>query len=107
MEDKSKENVYEKPANEGYWLSVGKKILETFISVKVWTISTVFIVSVIMVYDGVLAGGSFATLNASIISVVYALREGFKTTRLREEEEYHRGSPHRREKNRPKRKFFT
>lgn len=66
-----------------YFNLVGKKLLETLLSVKVWTIAAVLVVSTIMVYDGKMDAKTYATMNGSTISVVYALREGFKIRRIK------------------------
>lgn len=71
--------------NKKYLTLVLKKVIETFISVKVLTIAAVLVISTHMVYVDKMDASTFATLNGSIISVVYALREGFKIQRIKEE----------------------
>lgn len=66
-----------------YWILIGKKIIETVISVKVLTIATLLAVSTTMAYDGVMTGGEWAAINGGVISTIFALREGFKIARIR------------------------
>lgn len=65
-----------------YFEAVGKKVLETLLSVKVWTIAAIIVVSTIMVYDDRLSGSTWASINGSVIATVFALREGFKIKRV-------------------------
>jgi len=67
---------------KNWWLNVGKKIIETIISVKVLTIAALMATSTKLVLLGFMTGGEWATVNGSIISIVFALREGFKITRV-------------------------
>lgn len=66
-----------------YFSLVGKKVLETLLSVKVWTIAAVLVISTIMVYDGKVGGNAWASINGSVIATVFALREGFKIRRIK------------------------
>ena len=66
-----------------YFNLIGKKLLETILSVKVWTIAVVLVISTLMVYNDKMDGKTWATANGSVISVVYALREGFKIKRIK------------------------
>lgn len=66
-----------------YWTLIGKKIVETIISVKVLTIAALMVVSSTMLWHGKMTGGEWAAANAGVISTVFALREGFKIVRLK------------------------
>jgi len=66
-----------------WWILVGKKVVETAISVKVLTITALMIVSTVLVWHGKVSGGEWAAVNGGVISTVYALREGFKIARLK------------------------
>lgn len=72
------------PADKIFWLLALEKIVENFLSVKVWTIFVFLWVSAYLCYTGHMSGADFATSNGSIISVVYALRESFKTIKIRQ-----------------------
>ena len=69
--------------NKDFWTLVGKKIIETIISVKVLVIFSYMLITAILVWYGKMSGGDFATSNAAIISIVFALREGFKISKLK------------------------
>ena len=69
--------------NLEYWTLIGKKIVETVISVKVLTIVALLTVSSVMLWHGKMSGGEWAAVNGGVISTVYALREGFKIARLK------------------------
>jgi hypothetical protein len=70
-----------------------RKILETLLSVKVWIIFGVLWLSTwLLTHVGVngqsyINGQVWGTVNASVISVVVALREGFKISRIRKQNE--------------------
>jgi hypothetical protein len=72
------------PADKTFWLLAIEKMTENLLSVKVWTIFAFMLVSAHLCFTGHLSGSDFATSNGSIISVVYALRESFKTIKLRQ-----------------------
>lgn len=62
--------------------SVFIKIIETIISVKIQVIFTLLIVSTIMLWNDKLSGDVWGTVNAAVISTVFALREGFKVSKV-------------------------
>ena len=66
-----------------WWTSVGKKIVETVISVKFLTLVALMWISCDMVYSGKLSGETWATLNGALITSVIALREGFKVAKVK------------------------
>lgn len=72
------------PADKTFWLLALEKLTENFLSVKVWTIFVYMYVTAYLCYTGHMTGTDFATSNGSIISVVYALRESFKTIKVRQ-----------------------
>lgn len=72
------------PADRTFWLLALEKTVENFLSVKVWTIFVFLWVSAYLCYTGHMTSSDFATSNGSIISVVYALRESFKTIKIRQ-----------------------
>ena len=69
--------------NKQYWVLVGKKILETAISVKVLTIAALMTVSTMALWSGKMTGGEWGAVNGGVIATVYALREAFKVARLK------------------------
>jgi hypothetical protein len=66
-----------------FWHLAARKLAENFLSVKVWTIFVLLYVSAYLCFEGKMTGGEFATLNAGVISTVYALREAFKVEKIR------------------------
>ena len=66
-----------------FWKLAGQKFVENLLSVKVWTIFALLLVSTILVWNGKMDGGTFAAVNGGVISTVYALREGFKINKIR------------------------
>jgi len=63
--------------------AAGVKFIENILSVKVWIIFIYMILSLYMVDKGKMSGDTFATSNGSVISIVLALREGFKTQKIK------------------------
>lgn len=63
--------------------AAGVKFIENILSVKVWIIFVYMILSLYMVHKNQMTGETFATSNGSVISIVLALREGFKTQKIK------------------------
>jgi len=66
-----------------FWIGVGKKIIETIISVKVLTIAALLTISTYLILHNHLSGGEWAAVNGGVISTVYALREAFKVSKVK------------------------
>jgi len=64
-----------------------KKFIENILSVKVWVIFILLIISTLALFHGMLAGDVWAGLNGGVISTVFALREGFKVAKVRSEDD--------------------
>jgi len=69
--------------DKNYWVLVGKKVLETAISVKVLTIAALMTISTMALWCGKMTGGEWGAVNGGVIATVYALREAFKVARLK------------------------
>jgi len=67
-----------------FWDDVVCKIVESLVSVKVVTIITFMITSTLLLVNGYIESSHWVGGNAGIISTVYALREGFKISKIRE-----------------------
>jgi len=67
-----------------FWSEVLCKITENAISVKVSTIFIYMCLSTYLVINGYITGEYWVGGNAGIISTVFALREGFKISKIRE-----------------------
>jgi len=93
-----------------FWNLCFIKVIETLLSVKVWVIFSFLAISTYLCIHGFVESGHWATSNASIISVVFALREGFKTAKVKnntELEKMKNGDPKRnRELDHSKRTIF-
>jgi len=66
-----------------FWIEALKKVVENFISVKACVIFTYLFISAILLWYGKMESTDFATSNGAIISVVFALREGFKVAKIK------------------------
>lgn len=66
-----------------YVREVCMKIVDNLLSVKVWVIIGVLSLSAKMVYDGMITGGDFVGLNTVLITTVVAMREVWKTKKVR------------------------
>ena len=66
-----------------FWKSVGAKLIENLISVKVWTIFVLMVISTVLVWHDKISGDIWAAVNGGVISTVFALREGFKVAKVR------------------------
>lgn len=69
--------------SSAYCREVIMKIIDNLLSVKVWVIVGVLSLSAKMVYDGVMTGGEFVTLNCSLTVVAIGMREVFKVNKIR------------------------
>ena len=66
-----------------FWRSAGKKFIENLLSIKVWVMFSLLIITSVMVFYDKLSGGAFATVNGGVISTVFALRESFKIAKIK------------------------
>jgi len=73
--------------NKEYWTLFFMKIIETMISVKVWVIFSIMYLSTWLLINQFIEGGVWGTVNTAVISTVLAVREGFKISRVRKEDE--------------------
>lgn len=69
--------------NKQFWKGAGVKLVENLLSIKVWTIFALLIVSSLLVWFDKMSGDTYAALNGGVISTVYALRESFKITKVK------------------------
>ena len=65
-----------------FWKNAGMKFIENLLSVKVWTIFFLMIITGVLTWYGKMTGEVFAAVNGGVISTVYALREGFKISKV-------------------------
>lgn len=63
--------------------AAGAKFIENCLSVKVWIIFIYMMLSLFLVHQDKMTGEIFATSNGSVISIVIALRESFKTQKIK------------------------
>lgn len=61
-----------------------KKLIENLLSVKVWSILFILLISTILVFTGHLTGDTWATVNAGVIATVMGVREAFKIAKVHE-----------------------
>jgi phosphotransferase system glucose/maltose/N-acetylglucosamine-specific IIC component len=66
-----------------FWDKVLIKLVETFISIKIITIFSVLIVSTWLLITGFLTATVWGSVNAGVISTVYALREAVKISHIK------------------------
>lgn len=79
--------VKNEPLGSDFWKSVIRKLVETFISVKVWTIFGVLGLSTHLLVNKFISGGEWGMLNGGVISTVFAMREYFKVEKVRSEDD--------------------
>lgn len=60
-----------------------RKLVTNVISIKVWVIAAVMVVSTYIILDGKMTGGEWAAINGGVISTIAALREGFKVVNVK------------------------
>ena len=60
-----------------------RKFVENVLSVKVWVIFVILVTSSVFLCIGLVSGTVWASLNAGVISTIFALRESFKISRIR------------------------
>lgn len=59
------------------------KLIENVLSVKVWVLLLTMGLSFILCWSGKMTGAEFAGLNGGVVSTVFALREGFKVSKIK------------------------
>lgn len=60
-----------------------RKFFENLVSVKVWTIFLLLFVSAVLCYKGKVSSEGFVSVNGTVISIVFGLREGFKVAKVK------------------------
>lgn len=60
-----------------------RKLFENFVSVKVWVIFLLLFVSALLCYKGKVTSEGFVSVNGTVISIVFGLREGFKVAKVK------------------------
>jgi hypothetical protein len=60
-----------------------RKLFENFVSVKVWVIFLLLFVSAVLCYKGKVSSEGFVSVNGTVISIVFGLREGFKVAKVK------------------------
>jgi len=70
-----------------FWVKAGKKLIENLLSVKVWIMFSFLFVSTILLIKGSLDGTAWAATNGGIISTVTAMREAFKVSKVKSEDD--------------------
>jgi hypothetical protein len=66
-----------------FWRSALRKLVTNVISIKVWVIAAVMIVSTYLCIEAKMTGGEWAAINGGVISTITALREGFKVVSVK------------------------
>lgn len=64
-----------------------RKFVENMLSVKVWVIIFLLVISTAMLINGFITGDVWAAVNGGVISTVFALREGFKVAKVKSEDD--------------------
>ena len=66
-----------------YLRQVAMQAIDNLLSVKVWIIIGILAVTSKMLYDGMLTGDQFVTINVSLTGISVAMREVFKVNKVR------------------------
>jgi hypothetical protein len=66
-----------------FWKMALRKLVTNFLSIKVWIIIAVMMVSTYLCIEVKMTGGEWAAINGGVISTIAALREGFKVVNVR------------------------
>lgn len=75
-----------------FWDSVATKLVATFISVKVWGLIVLWVLSSVFLVKGYIDGGEWVTVNGTVTSVIYGCREFFKIASVNQYSERQRES---------------
>ena len=70
-----------------YWGDVVGKLVDNLLSIKWWMICLVFLGTGKLLMLGLLTGGEFITINTSLLGIVMAMREIFKISRIKSDED--------------------
>jgi len=73
--------------DDDFKVDVKKKLIETLLSVKVWCILGVLILSSIFLVIDKITGTQWSTMNGGVISTIMAVREAFKVAKVRTPDE--------------------
>jgi len=68
---------------ENFWSLALQKFVENLLSVKVWIIFGLLIVSTKLLLMKLMTGTEWCTINGGVISTVCAIREAFKIARVK------------------------
>jgi len=64
-----------------------RKLVENLLSIKVWVVFSVLIVSTALVLLNSMSGSVWASVNGGIITTICGMREAFKIIRISESED--------------------
>lgn len=60
-----------------------RKLFENVVSVKVWTIFLLLFISSVLCWQKHIDSDDWVKANTTVISIVFGLREGFKTAKIK------------------------
>ena len=66
-----------------FWDGVCTKLVETFISVKVWGLIAITSISTWLLLNAYIAGGEWVTVNTCVYATVFGVREVYKISKVR------------------------
>lgn len=66
-----------------FWDAALVKIVESLISVKVWGLIAITVLSSMFLVKGYLDGGNWVAINGTIYGIIYGMREIFKISRIK------------------------
>jgi hypothetical protein len=64
-----------------------QKFIENLVSVKVWIVFGILFFSSFFLWNGLLTGAVWASINGGVISTVCALREVFKVAKIKSDDD--------------------
>ena len=77
-------NFYSRFFSKEFWDDVFTKLVATMISVKVWGLITVTIISTWLLINGYIDGGNWTTVMTGVFGIIYGMREIFKISKIKE-----------------------
>ena len=73
--------------DKNFWKEAGEKLIENLLSVKVWAIFAIIIISSLLCFNGLMTGDTWAAVNGGVISTVFAMREAFKVAKVKSQKD--------------------
>ena len=84
MSPRKKQQYVREFFTKDFWDRVATKLVATFISVKVWGLVSITTISTLLLLNEYISGGEWTTVNGTVYSVIFGMREIFKVSSIKQ-----------------------